>query len=222
MKWTCAMAVAISVAAINAGTLSVQQAEHEINLVGAVRSSDADMMQVPASEWLIAKGNPPAPTGGVRPQSPLSVTLLSLDRTSYVLGDQVTYEISIRNVSDGSVKVPLSSTEHQFRRSMPGAVRATFGLTFTDDLLGGQIVGHQSTVGSDAVQGSLLSLSPGESVRVMARESVFLPLAPRTSTREWIRVVYVRARVAVVPMQGVVLPPSVSLNAISVQLSTSP
>ena len=106
------------------------------------------------------------------PRLPLKITLLSLDKGSYQMGDEVIYDVVIRNVGQDIVVIPWSPDRDQVKPEEktypPGYVDATLSLVITDKVLGEQMIYGPSLYGSEYVPSSLKKLRPGQAVRIRA------------------------------------------------------
>lgn len=103
---------------------------------------------------------------------PLEITLLRLDKRSYQMGDEVIYDVVIRNVGQDIVVIPWSPDRDQVKPEEmtypPGYVDATLSLSITDEVLGEQLIYGASVYGSEQVRSSLKKLRPGQAVRIRA------------------------------------------------------
>lgn len=98
----------------------------------------------------------------------LAISLLTLGRSAYEVGDEFTYEVVVKNISGRSINLPTSPDAGRFRRGMPGARLAALSLNFSDAVLGKQTVGLNFLYGSEAVSGSLVTMQPGETMLIRA------------------------------------------------------
>lgn len=125
----------------------------------------------------------PSPNGKHDPErmAPLKVTLSSLDADSYQLGGNVTYEVTLENVSRELQVIPWSPDENQVKpqgqAEPPGYLDAFLSLVIHDKDLGEQSIAVRGLYGSELVQGSLKSLLPGEKVRIRAQGRMFFAVA---------------------------------------------
>lgn len=125
----------------------------------------------------------PSPNGKHDPvrMAPLKVTLLSLDADSYQLGGNVTYEVTLENVSQELQVIPWSPDENkvkpQGQTEPPGYLDAFLGLVVRDKDLGEQFIAVRGLYGSELTQGSLKRLQPGEKVRIRAQGRMFFAVA---------------------------------------------
>jgi len=88
------------------------------------------------------------------PTLPLEITLLSLDKSNYQIGEAVIYDVAIKNVGQDAVVIPWSPDRYQIRpdETYPsGYVSAILSLVITDKVLGEQIIYVASVYGSQRV-----------------------------------------------------------------------
>jgi hypothetical protein len=106
------------------------------------------------------------------PKLPLEFTLLKLDKRSYQMGDEVVYDVVIRNVGRNVVVIPWSPDRDRVKpeeKTYPaGYMDATLSLIITDKVLGEQSIYGASMYGSQHVRSSLKKLRPGQAVRIRA------------------------------------------------------
>lgn len=106
------------------------------------------------------------------PKLPLKITLLSLDRRSYRIGENLIFDVTIKNVGKDIVVIPWSPDRAQIRPDEkgfpPGYLDATLSLAITDRVLGEQIIYGPLLYGSELVPSSLRKLLPGQTVRIRA------------------------------------------------------
>lgn len=162
----------------------------------------------------VASGNWTGQAGRI----PFEVTLLSLDRSGYALGDRVVFEVLLKHVGATPFALPWASDPEAVR----GASRvqsAVFLLGFTDKTLGSQLIGSEKVLyGASSVPGSVLVLKPGDTVRVRAEGRWWLSRAfPEPPAGGWLRNVSVSAQLQV---EGVndFIPLVDSTNALRIQL----
>ncbi|MBI1760919.1 MAG: hypothetical protein HYR56_05715 [Acidobacteria bacterium] len=97
---------------------------------------------------------------------PLKVTLVSLNKTSYQLGDEVVYEILLENITTENVVIPWSADQGEPVGS--GDIRGSIYLIAPDERKGDQLVALRGIVGSPSIPSSLKTLRPGQKVRIKA------------------------------------------------------
>ena len=162
-----------------AGVHAQRGTEFLLDLVDVVPPS-AD--GIDHSEQLIVQ-----PTGRVaavhspQPVNPVTISLASLDRTRYTVGDKVIFEVVVTNTSGRAFSFPTLVDPRIVRRGMPGATLATVCLTFDDDVFGSQIVALQLLYGATAVPNSMELLQPGDSLRIRASGAWWLQTAFKTA-----------------------------------------
>ena len=114
------------------------------------------------------------------PPSPLKVTLVSVDRTDFVYGEEFVYEVLIENISKELVTLPWSPDQGAFVQPAPripsGYISGSVYLLV--ESASGQpavlaLLDSQSLYGSDEVSRSRLALAPGRTalLRVPAQWS---------------------------------------------------
>lgn len=110
---------------------------------------------------------------------PVKVTLLSLDKRSYQLGDEVIYEVVLENTTKDVLVIPWSGDYDKVKpdeeRGPPSYIYAFLGLVIKGEIGGDQSIAGQEIFGvgqgihgSQLLRGSLKSLSPGQKVRIRA------------------------------------------------------
>jgi hypothetical protein len=119
-------------------------------------------------------------------QRQVKVTIVSLDKTVYRPGDDLTFEVTVQNIGRRAVLVPwtphASDVEPENDRVQYSCRVSSIILRFEDPEQHTFSVGS-SLYGSRSVPGSLRLLAPGESFRVQARLP-FRPLAPGWTNEE--------------------------------------
>src|SRR5687767_6312204 len=81
------------------------------------------------------------------PVSPQTITLASLDRARYVVGDKVIYEVVITNTSERALRFPTLVDPRIVRRGMSGATLARVGLIFEDAVFGRRLSPRRRCMG---------------------------------------------------------------------------
>jgi hypothetical protein len=103
---------------------------------------------------------------------PVRVTLLSLDKDSYQLGDQVIYEVMLENITNATLVIPWSDDYDRVKpdeeTDPPGYLTATLYLVLGDRPAYDPFTALQGIYGSRLVSGSLKKLLPGQTVRIRA------------------------------------------------------
>jgi hypothetical protein len=193
------------------------RAEHFLDLVDVVPPSasgidPSDLLRVRPSDR--SGGDSHAP----RPVSPLTITLASLDRARYVVGDKVVYEVVVTNTSGRALRFPTLVDPRIVRRGMSEATLARVGLIFEDAVFGMQIVASQTLYGATAVPNSMELLQPGDSLRIRASGAWWLQsaLKPGVPSRV-VRDIALKGRLHMVYMLNDV-PIQRSENAVPIQL----
>ncbi len=208
--------------AVTLASTTTQESTYSLDLVNAPITTDAEFQVIALSGRLLTGAlHRGFAEGASTPTLPLTVTLISLDRGTYSVGDEMTYEFVVSNSGSQSVYVPTSRQGHLVTVEMPHATRSIFNLTFDDDLLGTQRIAGQPTFGSAPVANSLLLLQPNESVRIRARERLGVQTSAGTPDW-WLRTVNIRVQFGLYPFIGEPHGEVTSLNSIAIQISNSP
>ena len=130
---------------------------------------------------------------------PIRVSAPELERPDYRAGDAFEFEVVFQNIGDVPIAFPTIPEGSAVHRDMPGAGLAAVSLTFNDAILGGQTVGLQTLYGANEIQKSLISVQPGERVRIRARSTWRLTSATGTPYEpHWPRPLKVKAVVTLV------------------------
>jgi hypothetical protein len=168
------IALAVFAATVVAAASLHGQGNHEVllDLVGVMPPPDNDpapepQLRVEASAEATGRVIP-ADTPGPRPVRPVGISLESLDRTRYVVGDPLVYEVVITNTSGQAFAFPTSIDPRIVRRGMPGARLAAVSLAFDDEVFGGQLIASKLLYGANAVPGTIELLQPGDTLRIRA------------------------------------------------------
>jgi hypothetical protein len=152
------------------------------------------------------------------PSVPLKVTVASLNSSSYAPFDSIVYEVVLENVSAESIACPSSVDETLFRRDVPGTTSMTASLQFDDDILGRQGFGFLEAYGSPAIDGTLVAIPPGGSVRLRGRGVVTLDNS-HVQSKPWaMRSVAVRAVVSMWVIGKPVYRTVESINTLNIQI----
>src|SRR5260370_1344852 len=97
------------------------------------------------------------------PKLPLEITLLSIDKSSYQMGQEMIYDVVIKNVGRDLVVIPWSPDRDRIQldeETYPaGYMDANLGLVLSYKVMGDQIIYGPWLYGSDRVPSSLKSLS---------------------------------------------------------------
>ncbi len=106
------------------------------------------------------------------PKLPLQITLLSIDKASYQMGEEMIFDVVIKNVGQDVVVIPWSPYRDRVQpddETHPaGYADANLGLVLSDKVVGEQVVFGPWLYGSDRVPSSLKRLRPGKTVRIRA------------------------------------------------------
>lgn len=145
------------------------QADFAIDLTSSMTSTDDEYLAVPTSERVGTPLQPAINPHAPPPPVPFEITSVTFDSGAYLLGDELTYEFTLRYTGVTDITFPVSSQVHLFRNSMIGLRKANITLQYEDALLKNQITDVEALYGSDDVAGSLFLLRNGQSVRVRAR-----------------------------------------------------
>ncbi len=152
------------------------------------------------------------------PSVPFRVTLASLNVTSITPAGSFIYEVVLENSSSESIAFPRSTDESLFRRDMPGTTSMMTLLTFDDAALGSQGFGLLDAYGSPAIDGTLIAVPPGGSVRVRGRGTLALDDG-RIRTVPWAtRSVAVKARLSMWVIGKPVYRSVESINTVDLQI----
>jgi len=125
---------------------------------------------------------------------PFEVTLVSMDRNGYTIGDDAVFEVLLKYTGTRPVAFPWSRDADDILDA-PHPQIAHVLLTFTDAMLGRQIVGFENVLyGAETLPNSLLKLTHGDSVHVRAAGRWWLSMAfAQRPTPGWVRNISVKA-----------------------------
>jgi hypothetical protein len=154
---------------------------------------------------------------------PFEVTLLSLDRSGYTIGDEATFEVLLKHKGTEPFPFPISQDRARFNREVLGAIRASVLLTVKDSMIGTQLVGADNiALGATSEPDSIVLLLPGDTVRIRAQAQWYFnkPFLERPADG-WVRTVAVRAHLQVHGVRGFV-PIVESANTIDVLIRQRP
>lgn len=174
-----------------------------------------------------ASGNVEAVGGsGVRRHElPLKVTLLSLDRGSYVLGETGFFDITLENVGREPVVIPWSPDPSigapSQGNAVPGNLHAVISLLAgRTTAAAGQRADAFGLYGSEFVQGSLKRLEPGRKVRIRVPFSwrFFDEETPARLLKQPTQRLVVRAQIVLNSSKPVAPLPAASANNLTVEL----
>jgi hypothetical protein len=151
--------------------------DYVIDLVTAASSTSAEIDAVPESERLnMPQGLPPTFSHETVPKAePLfTITSASVDRTTYAIGEDVIYLLTIEYVGTTPFDFPVSAQEHLFRKSMADAKVAAVALELDDLQLGTQVIDVRLVMGAPGVPNSLVTLQPHDTVTIRAPANWYL------------------------------------------------
>jgi hypothetical protein len=103
-----------------------------------------------------------------------TITSASVDRTTYAIGEDVMYSLSIEYVGTTPFDFPVSAQEHLFRKSMADTKVAAVALTLDDPQLGSQVIGTRLVMGAPSVLNSLVTLQPHDTVTIRVPATWYL------------------------------------------------
>jgi hypothetical protein len=148
---------------------------------------------------------------------PLQLSLLELDRTGYTVTDRVVYDVALKHVGTTPVPFPMARTTTAFSRAHVVTRRVSILLHIRDDVIGDQLIGHESTAySSDSLPETFVMLKPGDTVRVRGVGNWFLMENQKTPLpASWLRDVTVKA---LLQYYGGDLNPIAESNGIRIQL----
>ena len=113
---------------------------------------------------------------GFTPNTEISITLVSLDKASYSLGEEVTYEVKIQNSGKKPAEIPWTPHLGDLEPSDPSQsytfLHAAVSLRFTEPDSNRSFSIYANSYGSSEMPGSMRKLLPGEWVFVRARQKV--------------------------------------------------
>jgi len=128
---------------------------------------------------LVGKGGGVGVGNGLHMQKtvPLKLTLLSLDKRSYQLGDHWIYEVILENITRDTLVIPWSPDYDRVKpdeeKDPPGYLHAFLSLVINDEVSGQQFMPGEVIYGSELVPGSLKRLHPGQKVRIRASGQIY-------------------------------------------------
>lgn len=109
-------------------------------------------------------------SGTRTPELPLKITLLSMDKNSYTLGDEAIFDVTLENIGQATIAIPWSpdsSIGSPFQDDSPPNNRlAVISLIVGTNPSNQQRAAAYGLYGSEIVQGSLKKLQPGHKVRI--------------------------------------------------------
>jgi hypothetical protein len=140
----------------------------------------------------------PGPPIGDAAPLPFEITLVSLDRNGYAIGDNAVFEVTLKHVGTAPFAFPWSR-EMSAVADAPRAQLAHVLLTFTDPVLGRQLVGFDNTLyGAQTVPGTVQMLQPGDVVTVRGGAQWYLSSGyPQRPPAGWVRDLSVKVELQV-------------------------
>lgn len=176
------IAAPIFLVAIQAAT-----ADYTIDLTLPSRTGGEAVASVPEEDPVTLRV-PPRRRSDRPPMVPFEITGLLFDRSAYKLGEALEYEVLVRYTGSIPIDFPSSPNHSQFRRSHPGLRAAVVSLGFEDAVLKRQRIPPQTLYGSPQVQGSLLRVRTGETIRLrIPSKWILLPDDPPVPALGWTR-----------------------------------
>ncbi len=131
-----------------------------------------------------AEDRPPRTGGGLASSvggadslksAPLKITLQALDKRNYHFGDQVTYEVTLENITTSVLTIPWSPDPSKVGLdgpvNPPVYFEASLSLVAEDETAGPQFIDSHRIFGAPSVPGSLKIVRPREKVRIRAAGS---------------------------------------------------
>jgi hypothetical protein len=113
---------------------------------------------------------------GFEPALSASITLTDLDKTSYSVGEEVTYEVKIQNTGKEPIEIPwtphLGDLEPADSSQPYTYLDAAISLDFTEPVSNRSFSIYANSYGSSNVAGTTRKLLPRESVFVRARQEL--------------------------------------------------
>jgi hypothetical protein len=106
----------------------------------------------------------------------VDVTLMNLDKTSYKIGEEVTYEVKIQNTGKLPLEIPWTAHLGDLEPADPSEpytyLNATISLDFVEPDSNRSFSIYANSYGAANVAGSSRKLLPGESAFVRARQKL--------------------------------------------------
>ena len=129
----------------------------------------------------------------------------------------VTLEVALRNVGAALVAVPVGTRQHQVRRDMSGAASATLALIYPGADRGEAALMTASLYGASSVADSLVTLAPGETLRLRVVAPAMFQV-PENASPDWVASANLKARFILAPSEDGTPRSSTSLFDAPVQL----
>jgi hypothetical protein len=113
---------------------------------------------------------------GFSPDNEITIALVSLDKASYSLGEEVTYEVKVRNSGKEPVEIPWTPHSADLEPTDSSEsytfLHAAVSLSFTDPDSNRSFSIYAHSYGSSEMPGSTRKLLPGEWIFVRARQKI--------------------------------------------------
>lgn len=175
-----ALANAVICGAQEVGFVDLTQVEARVDLRHPVSESRASSMST------IGQTKPCF--GRVDDAGALRTTLVSLDRSHYQIGDEPVFEVTVENVGARPLKIPFSPHLADLQPKDPSQKFSYRRLDITlwvaaGEQWTGNTGGSVALYGSDGRPGTMLTLNPGEWVRIVGRGDLELPMDGMGPTR---------------------------------------
>jgi len=147
------------------------------SLVGAQEIGWLDLTDLHPRDRIRAPNRGSVQCGGpVNTNSEITITLISLDKASYSLGEEVTYEVKVQNSGREPIEIPwtphsgdLEPTESSKSYTF---LNAAVSLSFTDPDSKRSFSIYANSYGSSELPGTTRQLLPGEWIFVRARQKI--------------------------------------------------
>jgi hypothetical protein len=168
------------------GALQAASPDYVIDLVNRETTAQrADSL--PFSE--LALPPPPRPWNELNrpPTAPFAITGLSLDRTSYSLGDRFTYEVVLKYLGAETIWFPTSPERASFRKSHASLRITSLVIGVEDEFFGQRRTDFQMLYGSHEVSGTLVLLHKDQTMKVSVPAKWVLHAPIPIATGPWSR-----------------------------------
>ena len=150
---------------------------------------------------------------------PFDVTLESVDRGGYTMGDDIEYDVIVKHNGTKPFPFPLSQDRLLLNQELAGPVKATILLSIKDDTFGAQLIGFENiALGAVSVPESVAMLQPGDVIKIRAHGRwLFMKSYAKNVPNGVFKNVKIKAHIQI---EGVVgySPIVESRNAIEIQL----
>ncbi len=146
-------------------------AAQEVGWLDLTDTHPRDRIRVPHSVGSECGGG-----GGFTSNIEITITLVSLDKVSYSLGEEVTYEVKIQNSGKETVEIPWTPHSGDLEPADASKsytyLHAAISLNFTEPDSNRSFSVYANSYGSSELPGSTRQLLPGEWIFVRARQKV--------------------------------------------------